>query len=114
MHVFHAEIVRVTFCFTAIILFEEMQPDPTGTEENVSVSRIADGARGGEKNQLTQDAALHGVSSVPRGGVHDFMAEYGGELRFTLNLDQQSPGDRDLAARQGPGIWYAGVRTTNS
>lgn len=49
MHVLHAVI---TFGFTAMILFEEMQSDTTGAKENVCIARIADGARGGEKNQL--------------------------------------------------------------
>ncbi len=107
MHVFHAVMVCVTFGFTAVTLFEEMQSNTTGTAEYVCIARIADGARGSEENHLAQDAALHGVSSVSRGSVRDFMTEYRGKLRFTLNLDQQSLGDRDLAVWQGLGIWSA-------
>ena len=51
---------------------------------------------------------------MSRGSVHDFMTEYGGKLRFTLDLDQQSPGDRDLAARQAQAFGVPVLRTTKS
>ncbi len=50
-----------------------------------------------------------GLRAVARSGVHDFMAQHGSKLRFTLQFGEQAAIHRDLAAGQGPGIRHGAV-----
>ena len=50
------------------------------------------------------------VGCMPRGRVHGFMAQDGGQFGFGFQFGQQPPVDRYLAARQRPGVRYRVVQ----
>ena len=113
LHVLHAVEIGLELVVAAVLRLQQLRADGRALAHDIAEVRAAVGGRADRRNRgadLQQLAFLHLLSPVARGGVHDLVAEHRSQFRLVLQLDQQAAVDRDLAARQRPGIQLAAVQ----
>jgi hypothetical protein len=110
LHVLHAVLVRFELLVTAILHLNHLRAGARALTTRLATACIhtadchadlCDGEPG-----LHDRAALLRLRAVTRRGVHDFMAQNGGQLGFVVERSEQPAIDCNLAAGECPGIGH--------
>ena len=109
-HVQHAVLIGFALGVAAVLLREQLRSQRRHHHAHFPGGGIVEGAaendHGGHRTELHEHALGLGAGALGGVSVHDFVTQHGGQLSFRIQLRQQAAVDRDLAARQGPGIGH--------
>ncbi len=105
-HVLHAVAIRLKFSSTSVLHRDKLRRRTSATDRKITVVAVAGHYGSGKHQSLHDHATRNLLRCMSRGRVHNFVTQYRGEFCLRIQLRQQPPIDRDLAARQGPRVGY--------
>ena len=110
LHVAHSVQVRFAFGVARVALVDQLRADHAAEQRRRGIALVVGGhARrdaAGQHRTLQQNRARLALGAVACGRMHDLVAEHGSQFGLAVHFGQQAAVDRDLAARQRPGIRY--------
>ena len=81
-HVAHAVQIRFELGFAAVAHRQQLRAEARGADREAAVVAALCGDLRREQRALQQQTALHRERAVPRGRMHDLVAQHGRELGF--------------------------------